>query len=281
MARDGRKRSWWGAHALAEESAARVRVGPLSVYAHRRRHEWRIAFGQDADPLAKVVEVEVPFSAADIPALDDAVRFGFGRSPDVVRVMPALADRNVVLTPERTLHIAPGEGVDVFVSTPLWLRLSFEREEDAATRPRGSFEFQHEVPIHRPSDTWFGPNTLVGELCYASRTHAYLSLDEVQRYPQRARTIVHVKNRGEDRLVLERLNVPVRHLSLFASEDDSLWTERVTLTREADGGLAAMRVGAGPPPETVGAVKLADARVRVETNVVVRAFEAFFKESET
>lgn len=281
MADDFRERTWWGAFPLDDEAAARWRIGPAEVYAHRRHREWRVSVNSEGDPLDRRLEPARACSPADIPEVPEAIRFGFLRAPDAIHLYPVLADRSVVLRPQRTLLVPPGDAIDVFVSTPLWLRVSFGPVE----RPRkGSStvveSVAHEVPLYRPSDTWFGPSTIEGELCYASRTHAYLSLEEVQRYPHRARTLVHVKNRAEDVLRLERLNVPVRHLSLFAADDRSLWTERVTLTRDADGGLAAMRVGNGAPREARGAVKVSEPRDRVETNVVVRAFEAFFKEKE-
>lgn len=287
MADDFRERTWWGAYPLDDEGAARWRLGPLAVYAHRRRHEWRVAFEGAGDWLDRTLEVARSCSPADIPDVPDAIRFGFLRAPAAIHLAPVLADRSVVLRPERTLLLPPGDGVDVFVSTPLWLRVSFPAAESPRKAPSGPGpgagereRVAHEVPIHRPSDTWFGPTTMEGELCYASRTHAYLSLEEVQRYPHRARTIVHVKNRADDVLRVDRLNVPVRHLSLFAADDRSLWTERVTLTRDEDGGLAAMRIGSGAPPEALGAVRVAEPRDRSETNVVVRAFEAFFKEKD-
>lgn len=270
MPDDVRERSWWDPHPMAEDTAGRWRIGPLSLYAHRTRHEWRLSHSQSGDPLDGSFEQELPFPPADIPELEDSIRFGFVRSPDSLRLRPVLADRNVVLRPRSTLYIPPEESVSVFVSTPLWLQIAFGDKQPP----------MHEVPTFRPSDTWFGPTTLEGELCYASRTHPHLSLDELKRRPHRARTVVHVKNRAKDPLRLERLNVPVRHLSLFASSDRAFWTEPVTLTRESDGDLAAMRIGEGPPREAVGAVKLADPRAPAETNVVVRAFEAFFKEKD-
>lgn len=281
MADDFRERPWWGACPLDDGAAARWRLGPLAVYAARRQQEWRVVYETVGDWLDQSLEVARPCAVDELPDAPDAIRFGFLRAPDAIHLTPVLADRSVVLRPERTLLIPPGEGIDVYVSTPLWLRVSFGTPERPRKSPAGEGDgVAHEVPIYRPSDTWFGPSTIEGELCYASRTRAFLSLSEVQTYPHRARTVVHVKNRAVDVLRLERLNVPVRHLSLFAAEDRSLWTERVTLTRDEDGGLAAMRVSVGAPVEALGAVRVTEPRDRAETNVVVRAFEAFFKEKE-
>lgn len=281
MADDFRERTWWGTFPLEEGAAARWRIGPMAVYAHRRRHEWRVVFSTVGPALDQTLETMRSCSPDDLPDVEDAVRFGFLRSPPAIRLEPVPADRSVVLRPERTLLVPQGDAVEIFVSTPLWLRVSFaavDTPDERARRPEPSVA--HEVPLYRPSDTWFGPSPMEGELCYANRTHAFLSLEEVQRYPHRARTIVHVRNRGEDVLRVDRLNVPVRHLSLFMAEDRSLWTERVTLTRDADGDMAAMRVGAGAPREVRGASKVIEPRDRMEMNVVVRAFEAFFKEKD-
>lgn len=293
MADDFRERTWWGTFPVEEGAATRWRIGPLAVYAHRQRHEWRVVFSTVGAALDRSLEPMRHCSPDEIPDTPDAVRFAFLRSPPAIRLDPVLADRSMVLRPEQTLLVPPGDAVEVFVSTPLWLRVSFgddlnalepgpkqghEKNHERLRKP--SQPVAHEVPIFRPSDTWFGPTTLEGEMCYASRTHAFLSLDDVPRYPHRARTIVHVRNRGVDVLRVDRLNVPVRHLSLFAADDRSLWTERVTLTRDADGAMAAMRVGAGPPREIRGALRVGEPRDRVETNLVIRAFEAFFREKD-
>ena len=55
----------------------------------------------------------------------------------------------------------------IYVSTPLWVRV------DVHDPP----QFLQEIPVIRPSDTWFGPSTREGELGYAGRTHGRLNFE--------------------------------------------------------------------------------------------------------
>lgn len=260
-------RRWWGEQELATGEAGRWRVGPLNLYLHRLPYEWRLVPVRGDDPFDVTLEREHPFPVAIIPEEKDSLRLAFEAAPSRVHLSPALADRSVVLRPERTLLIPAEESVEIYVSTPLWLRLRFGGDDGP----------EHELPIFRPSDTWFGARTTEGELCYAGRTHALLQLEQVTRRPHRAITAMTVKNGCDEPLLLERLNLPVRHLTLFAGEAGSLWTESVTLERESPDEVASMRQGPKPPREAGNVQKLANPRERLGGNVMFRAFELFLE----
>ena len=55
----------------------------------------------------------------------------------------------------------------LFVGSPVWIQIAFGEP------PRHALE----VPSHRPSDTWAGPNTREGIACYASRTAAQVEFE--------------------------------------------------------------------------------------------------------
>lgn len=258
--------SWWGTYGLAIGEAAFLRVGPLSLWATRREHEWRLMTVRGDDALDATLDRRMPVDAGEIPSDAEPLRFGFGRAPEAVTILPVLADRPVVVRPEMAFYVPPGESVRMYVSTPLWLRVVVGEAEEAA----------HELPIHRPSDTWFGPTVMEGELCYASRSHLRLSADEVEFRPHRAVTELLLRNRAQDPLLLDRLKIPVEHLSVYAGNDGRLWTEPVTLVRDSDGDFAAVRIGERAPASVDGARLLTPARERADTNLVVRAFQALF-----
>jgi hypothetical protein len=181
-------------------------------------------------------------------------------------VMPALADRAVVIRPDKPLYVPAGEEVTLYISTPLWMCI--EVGEPA--------HLLQEIPSYRSSDTWFGASTLDGELCYASRTTARLLLEDVPPRFHRALTPILIHNEAEDALLLERIRLPVQHLSLFQAANDFLWTERVTLDREKSGEQAALHLGAGAPPEAAQARLIRPPRHPLRTNVIVRTFSSFF-----
>jgi len=51
---------------------------------------------------------------------------------------------------EQPLGVPPGEQASVYVSSPLWVRIETGKPAKLLC----------ELPTFRPSDTWFGPNTI-------------------------------------------------------------------------------------------------------------------------
>lgn len=262
---------WWGTHQLQEGGTGYLRVGPLRVWLCRLPTEWRITTLSGDDPHdTHLVPLTTPADglAESVPPHADIVRFGFARAPEAITWVPRLADRAVVVRPDRPFALASGESVQLYVSSPAWLRFSFGSNDSA----------HHELPIFRPSDTWFGPHTREGELCYASRSLLRLSASEVEVRPHRVVTELLVRNRGNDSLHVDRLRLPVEHLSVYADGEGRLWTERVTLVREHEKDFAAVRIGEGPPPEAKRPERVSSARRDAGPNLVVRAFQAIFSD---
>ena len=85
-------------------------------------------------------------------------------------------------------------------------------------------------------------------------------------------TPVRIRNRGEDGLTLDRMNLPVPFLSIFCDEEGALWTEAVELLRDDDSEMATFRVTKGPPDEARSASRLGEPRRVARGNPLVRAF---------
>lgn len=258
---------WWSFHDVPEGEARRWRIGPLTLWAYRRRHEWRIAHRSSDDPVEATLEPATPVPSAEVPEAEPgitAVRYSFTRSPARIALTPRLADRPVIVHPAHPMTLPAGESALLYVSTPLWVAVTTEGPGHVLT----------ELPCYRPSDTWFGPSTTHGELCYASRPTSRLELAELPLRPHRAVTPVHVLNRAREALPLQRLKVPVELLALFDTPRGA-WTPTVTLERhEGDGenGFAELRIAAAPPPEAGRSRPLAPARTRSEGVLGLRAF---------
>lgn len=179
---------------------------------------------------------------------------------------PVLADRAIVVRPEAPLYVLAGEDITIFASTPVWLRI------EAGSPPR----LLTEIPSHRPSDTWFGPDSMEGEMCYAVKTAGRLRLDKVPLRLHRAVTPIHVHNHASDALYLDRVQIPVQYLSLYRGENNFLWTPPVDLDRESSGDLAAVRFAGQPPSEAGASTLLSKARHEVRSNMIIRTFTSIF-----
>lgn len=263
---------WWGDFPAEVGELRRWRVGPATLWAERLEHEWRIWHDQHEDFLATDLEVSIPAERDEIPEKATTHRFSFERSVGSLSLRPLLADRPVIVKPESPFFVPSGESVTLYVSTPVWLVLQFGKPAQRLL----------EFPSFRPSDTWFGPSTREGELCYAAKTAGRLTLEEVPVRPNRALTPVRIRNRAADALFLERLKVPVMYLSIFRDARPEggvhLWTEPITLARESSGDLAGIQLGKTAPPEAGGAeaARVAERRQQPEANLALRAFAKLF-----
>jgi len=230
--------NWWGKFELEEGELGHWCVGPLELWIRRANQDWRYGSKRSENPVENRLQVDVPWNSrgSERALPEEEARFGVAKTGSTIELAPLLADRPVVARPAVPFFVPPGEKVDVFLSTPLWVQLRVGKSALA------------EVPCFRPSDTWFGSNTR-GELSYSSRTHLRRNLANVEHRPHRAISCLSIENNAKENLALERLSLPVPQLSIFASPTGSLWTEHVSVRNEEDGDLSEVSLGKGPPRE--------------------------------
>ena len=131
--------------------------------------------------MEDLVDVEVPTASELIePGSTTSVsvdRFSVQRTSDDIIVEPVLANRPVIVRPRKALYVEGLETSTLYVSTPLWIRIRL-----------GETRVLTEIPSIRPSDSWFGPNTREGELCYSSITEGRTRMEEIPFRAHRAIT---------------------------------------------------------------------------------------------
>lgn len=210
---------WWGDYRLDAGDCRAWRIGPLQLLLQRDEADWRVAYASSAE-ASDEIRIAEPGDPALLPGMSPE-RFSFRRADGRLTLQARLADRPVVVRPADPLAIPPGEEVTLYVSSPVWV-------EVLVGRPLVSLA---EIATHAPSDTWFGPSTYGGELCYAGRTLARRHYEDVQVLAHRAVTPVEIRNRAEDQFRLERLKLPMPNLALFVAPDGRLFSDAVQLTR--------------------------------------------------
>ncbi|HKJ89479.1 MAG TPA: hypothetical protein VKA48_13380 [Gammaproteobacteria bacterium] len=259
--------AWWGSFRLEAGQWGCWAVGPLDLWLRRLPSEWILAPVVDAGPEDRAAQAAVP--AAGSPPLDAGrqTRFVEGETRGPVELSPGLADRPVVTRPEGTLFLLAGEEVCLYVSSPLWVRVE-------AGEPRGLLA---EMPIARPSDTWFGPSSREGELAYAARTRACTDPAALPRSPCRAVTMVRLRNETRTPMPLERLSLPAPNLSLYAGGDGRLWTEPLALTLGPDPDAVSLVMEKQPPPAVPEPRLVREPRARPERNRLVRALGSLIR----
>lgn len=243
--------SWWGQFELDVDNFGFWQIGPLSLWAHRAQHEWRLSFARSRDRLADALAVEVPGQGTPPPDDATAQRFGFDQSPARLRLRPALPDRPVVIAPESPFSLPPRETAALYVGLPLWIEV-FLGDGDTPLL---------DEPVFRPSDTWFGSSTLRGELCYAARTSARLTLANVPVRPHRAFSEIRIRNTAKTLLTVDRIRIPCREMTLYTDSDSRLWTNTVTLERKTDTSDATVSLQSGPPAIAANTAQVGPPRV--------------------
>lgn len=252
---------WWGEFELAEDERRWWTLGPLLLGAERKQREWRFGYEESLNADAAAAETN-----RALDELANAGRFVFASPGAAIRLTPALADRPVVTRPLSPLYIAPGEEAMLFVSTPAWVRIE-------AVQPEVELA---DIPVTRPSDTWFGPSTREGELCYATQTHGRLRLEDLPVQPFRVITPLEITNKSKSELKLERISLPVPYLTIYAAGAHDLWTQKVKMRWEDEAQLVTMAIKKQVPSQVSDAELLAPPRKAQDTQVIRRALSSIF-----
>jgi len=281
---------WWGEWTIAPGSTGFWQIGSLQLEVSRPGLEWRVSWAIRAESVAEsVVEsvqegstgiiVDCPSTRSPMVKPSGLARFAAprradapGGAPDddlLVVFRPRLADRQVVTRPTSPFYVLPGDTSEIFVSSPLWVSVFLRR------RSSGTEDLLVDLPVQRPSDTWFGPSTTIGELLYATRTRAAREAHGVPRKAWRAMTLVQIVNRGSDALLVERFIVPAPNLSLYQSTEGHLATDGVRLEHAYGGEFANLEILSADAQRFYG-ILVTPPRQKVERNAVIRAFSTMF-----
>ena len=256
---------WWSEFDFATGQTRAWRIGPLEMWISRRAAEYRISIRRDPETHESPLRVGEPQDAPPPPDAE-TVRYGVRESSTVLKIEPATADRAAVVKSDCPFIVAPGGAVTAFISTPVWVRIHLRNPDRM---------IQEEATL-RPSDTWFGPSTIEGELCYAISTSVRFSLDNLPLRPYRAISVVRIFNHAGTPLPLARLRLPLPHLSLYADAEGRLWTEAVSLDRRDDNDLANIKLGESAPREAGPSRKVAAPREALDKRHPIRSFTGLF-----
>ena len=259
--------TWWGDFQFENEKNKEWLIGPLRLVVRRLSNEWHIAHEPIDDYDNNGVFGEINDTDQLPESLDNNSRYFFREITDQLSITPQLADRPIISRPLTPFNLMAGEEVTLYVSTSLWLQVA------TGSSPKKTLQT---IAIQRLSDTWFGPSTLEGELCYASTTHCRLSFTDLPQRSHRAITPVLIRNKASTTLLIEKLNLPTPLLSLYVSSNDQLWTPQVTLTRQKDGDMAELKIDNQPLDIAGQMLQLSEARNKADNGILFHAFNTFF-----
>ncbi|EAR10722.1 hypothetical protein MED297_11920 [Reinekea sp. MED297] len=261
---------WWGIHTFAEQPGWTWALENRTITIRRDPNEWKVWDRPQQEESSAAYIHKRPAESVDEPEEVYSPHFTLtrliqDRSHTELNILPALADRFMVVSPSATLHLLPGESATLFVSTPLWFTAKTTTNQTLVL----------DLPFWRPSDSWFGPSTREGEMCYAKYTDARLDLSLLEQRQHRAVTPVHVINKAKDVLTFERINIPVPLLTLYSGENAQLWTNQLTLTRNDDRDIE-VDIAQSAPFDHLNPTPVNTARLPSERRTLMRNLSSLF-----
>jgi len=206
---------WWGHFLIEEEQSRFFKIGDIVLCLDRYDHEWRITSYREG---------EQPFKTFAAQASNEIV------------LKPTLPDRALLTPLDRPFYISAGETLSVYISAPVWIRI------EAGNPPI----LLDELPTETLADTWFGKNTLIGELCYASQTYCSPRVEDLPRHTTRVTIPLLISNRSRGTLILHELKIPLPELSIYSDNQQYLWTEQLNIYQENQDDIETT-VLKGPP----------------------------------
>ncbi len=258
-------KAWWGEFTFSLEQQRCWRIGQRAIILKRLENEWN-SWSLETDIESD--EDIIVGNSDDLCAIDEAK---FGRylqqgTSDKVLVLPLLADLSVVARPDTPLTLLAGETSRLYVSTPVWF--------SAQILPKGDRLL--DLPFWRPSDSWFGPSTRVGQICYAKYTAARIQLTNIEKRPHRAITPITVVNNHDQPLTIERINVPVTLLHLYADKAHQLWTTGISVHRDRSSDNVELHLDKHAPVEALDSTLISGPRVASEQGILIRSISSLF-----
>ncbi|WP_163831987.1 hypothetical protein [Spartinivicinus ruber] len=279
--------------------------GTLLFSLRRQQREWQVHYKHfNINPEAERNDVLTWCGESELTDSDNFKRFVFSRTHKDLTITPILPDRNLVAKPIVSITLMPEEQITLYVSVALWLRVSVKNPTvESIKNNKDDYITLCELPIRELSNTWFGPNTLEGELCYASKTHALVNQESLPLKPYRAIVPVTVTNNQPEILKIEKINIPVSALGLYRNSNGLFWASGVTLVKlkgsnqiklsttndisttshekfknESNSDLNEVSKNTGNEPATQFQQweKVADPRKPIEEKFITRAYDVFF-----
>ncbi len=215
---------WWGATDIQQEKCLQLLCGDLQLEILPKDNEWLVQYQLSKDLTVFKAELSYIEESDESTEFENKQRFVSNTLPDHVILQPALADRSITCKPKVTVTLFPKQQISLFVGLPLWLQLHMDGVETAIL----------DIPTVRISDSWFGPDTRHGIICYASTNNEQLDLKPTINHGTRATLEVSVKNNSDQILSLDKVSIPVPHLALYVDKEGKFCTRRMTLTSEQD-----------------------------------------------
>ena len=249
----------WQPHKIEDGQCLEAQVGPLRLWFRRKRDELHIASERqtDSENLTKVIAPNL-LDEQETGDLEWG-RWVYDKCKEIV-LTPVTPDRPVVVRPELSLKIPPGQQALFFVSIPLWVRISAGDGEKIHLCEKASLKL---------SNIWFG-DPMSGELCYSLRSRARRDISDSQVEPHKAVCPVTIRNASTSQVEIERFCLHVAHLSVYSGAS-RLWTNGAKIIFKGEDETSLLEYSKKPPAYENIDMVLSEARTPVKKGLLKRS----------
>ncbi len=255
----------WDSYQMDVGTLRLWRLGPLDLWLQHAEYEWRSATrlipGRDS---AEESREETGAMPEDLETGRWATK---SKDADLVSLRPATPDRPVVVRTAAPLTILPGGEAEFFVSIPLWVEIFIAHRQE---QEKEVSEKLLATPTVILSNSWFGLPT-GGESCYALRSRARRSVEELEYSPCRVVCPARVRNESSEHLLIQRLFLPMDPLRIYRG-DRYLWGNAGTLRYQGEDKPGQVVYDDKPPGFDHAGTVLREARQSGRQGFLARSF---------
>lgn len=228
------------------------KIGCLRLWV--RRVETEILIGQI---LEQEVDEEFIVNDSELPDNIKITRWAWKNDTFTLSIDPVLQDRDLVFRPTRPISIASKDRVDFYVSPCVRIKLSFNNK------------FITYIPIIEYSETWFGKDPTIGDLCLAVKTRATTNPENIIRKRYRFLCHLSIMNESDSPITIDKVKVLTEFIRLYQDQDGFLFSDELLL-RNINGHSVKMSITA-PETRAQGLRKIFDARGKLQS-VLLKQF---------
>lgn len=245
----------WTEREFSVDELAELRIGHLRFWYKLSTDELWIAY-KGYDPYTAT-----PEDLQTIPEEINWSRWAFKKKPEKIRILPVFPNRSVVAKPEYPFSLAIGAQAKIYVRVPVWLQIEVAKRKS---------EPLLEIPTVILSNTWFGTFT-DGELCYWLSTRARREISTDQENPHLIICPVHISNTSEDKLLVEKLRLQVKGLSLY-NDSGQLWADETLVSYRGQNDVSRIEISGKIPNGATNAELIMKPREPIKKGFAARTF---------
>lgn len=248
----------WREHELSQENNLCYELGELKLWIKHVSNEiWIAHEGVEQIPKKRQQKNHKPDDSTWSRSLVKGSHY-------TINIKPVFPDHSVVVKPENAFHVLPDAQARIYVKVPLWVKI--EHANKPKEQQLGLF------PSVVLSNTWFG-DFIQGELCYWISSHARREFDPSDYECFQIVCPVQIKNTSTEKLLVDKLCLRVKTLSIFEHEG-ILWANESRIFYRGTEDISKIQISVGPPKEASGAKKISDAKEPIGNNFAARTFGA-------